>query len=44
MRNSPKILEIHLNEKFINEMTIKAITEKDINDPKIEHKLMIEIN
>jgi hypothetical protein len=25
-------------------MTIKAITEKDINDPKIEHKLMIEIN
>jgi predicted PilT family ATPase len=40
MRNSPKMHEIHFNEKFINETTIKAITEKAVNDPKIEYKLM----
>jgi hypothetical protein len=40
IKNSPKLKAIELNDKHINETTIKAFVEKALNNPKIYYRLI----
>jgi hypothetical protein len=40
IKNSPKLKNIELNDKHINETTIKAFVEKALNNPKIYYRLI----
>ncbi len=40
IKNSPKLKTIELNDKHINETTIKAFIEKALNNLKVYYKFM----